>query len=209
MTGRILVAGVGNVFLRDDAFGVEVVRLLAERPQPPGVQIQDYGIRGVHLVYELLDGYDLFVLIDAAPRGEAPGTVSVLEVELPSPEAQPVIDAHSLTPDAIFGLLSSLGGHPGRNLVVACEPAEVDAGMGLSDPVREALPHAVRAVEEILAQATGADPQAGGREAGNEQECMAADLIRHLDEPTQEEGAQDAEQADQGGSHRGGAGAGD
>jgi len=209
MTGRILVAGVGNVFLRDDAFGVEVVRLLAERPQPPGVQIQDYGIRGVHLVYELLDGYDLFVLIDAAPRGEAPGTVSVLEVELPSPGAQPVIDAHSLTPDAIFGLLSSLGGHPGRNLVVACEPAEVDAGMGLSDPVREALPHAVRAVEEILAQATGAGPQAGGREAGNEQEYMAADLIRHLDEPTQEGGAQDAEQADQGGSHRGGAGAGD
>ena len=209
MTGRILVAGVGNVFLRDDAFGVEVVRLLAERPQPPGVHIQDYGIRGVHLVYELLDGYDLFVLIDAAPRGEAPGTVSVLEVELPSPGAQPVIDAHSLTPDAIFGLLSSLGGHPGRNLVVACEPAEVDAGMGLSDPVREALPHAVRAVEEILAQATGADPQAGGREAGNEQEYMAADLIRHLDQPTQEGGAQDAEQADQGGSHRGGAGAGD
>ena len=209
MTGRILVAGVGNVFLRDDAFGVEVVRLLAERPQPPGVQIQDYGIRGVHLVYELLDGYDLFVLIDAAPRGEAPGTVSVLEVELPSPGAQPVIDAHSLTPDAIFGLLSSLGGHPGRNLVVACEPAEVDAGMGLSDPVREALPHAVRAVEEILAQATGAGPQAGGREAGNEQEYMAADLIRHLDQPTQEGGAQDAEQADQGGSHRGGAGAGD
>jgi hydrogenase maturation protease len=221
MTGRILVAGVGNVFLRDDAFGVEVIRLLAERPQPPGVQIRDYGIRGVHLVYELLDGYDLFVLIDAAPRGEAPGTVSVLEVELPSPEAQPVIDAHSLTPDAIFGLLSSLGGHSGRNLVVACEPAEVDAGMGLSDPVREALPHAVRAVEEILAQAIGAGapadvagpradvagPQADVREAADEQECMA-DLNRDLDEPSQEGGAQDAEQADQGGSDRGGAGAG-
>ena len=208
MTARILVAGVGNVFLRDDAFGVEVVRLLAERPQPPGVQIRDYGIRGVHLVYELLDGYDLFVLVDAAPRGEAPGTVSVLEVELPSPDAHPVIDAHSLTPDAIFGLLSSLGGGPGRNLVVACEPAEVDAGMGLSDPVREALPHAVRAVEEILAQATGAGPQADVEKAADEQEYMAADLTRYLDEPTQEGGAQDAEQADQGGSHRGGAGAG-
>jgi hydrogenase maturation protease len=238
MTRRILVAGVGNVFLRDDAFGVEVVKLLAERPQPPGVQIKDYGIRGVHLVYELLDGYDLFVLVDAAPRGEAPGTVSVLEVELPSPEAQPVIDAHSLTPDAIFGLLSSLGGHPGRNLVVACEPAEVDAGMGLTDPVREALPHAVRAVEEILAQALAADvpeprvseadlseadlseadlseadlseadlSEADVSEAADEQECMA-DLTRHLDEPTQEGGAQDAEQADQGGSHRGGAGPG-
>ncbi len=163
MTGRILVAGVGNVFLRDDAFGVEVVRLLAERPQPPGVQIRDYGIRGVHLVYELLNGYDLFVLVDAAPRGEAPGTVTVLEVDLPSADAQPVIDAHSLTPDAIFGLLSSLGGHPGRSLVVACEPAEVDAGMGLSDPVRAALPHAVRAVEEILAAAAGRGRGAGSR----------------------------------------------
>ena len=215
MTGRILVAGVGNVFLGDDAFGVEVVRLLAERPQPPGVQIRDYGIRGVHLVYELLDGYDLFVLVDAAPRGEAPGTVSVLEVDLPGPQAQPVIDAHSLTPDAIFGLLSSLGGRPGRSLVVACEPAEVDPGMGLSGPVREALPHAVRAVEEILAEAVPADRPGEGPEEGRaagqaagEREHMA-DLARHQDEPTQEGGAQDAEQADQGGSHRGGAGIGD
>jgi hydrogenase maturation protease len=201
MTGRILVAGVGNVFLQDDAFGVEVVRLLAERPQPPGVLIKDYGIRGVHLVYELLDGYDLFVLIDVAPRGEPPGTVTVLEVELPGPDAQPVIDAHSLTPDAIFGLLSSLGGRPGRSLVVACEPAEVDAGMGLSDPVQAALPHAVRAVEEILAQATSADQQTAERAA-------VADLIRQPDEASTEGGAQDAEQADQGGSHRGGAGPG-
>jgi hydrogenase maturation protease len=186
MTGRILVAGVGNVFLRDDAFGVEVIRLLAERPQPPGVQIRDYGIRGVHLVYELLDGYDLFVLVDAAPRGEAPGTVSVLEVNPPGPDdpaAQPVIDAHSLTPDAIFGLLASLGGRPGRSLVVACEPAEIDAGMGLSEPVREALPHAVRAVEEILAQAA----ISAGQQA-DEQECMA-DLAREPEEPTQEGGA--------------------
>jgi hydrogenase maturation protease len=186
MTGRILVAGVGNVFLRDDAFGVEVARLLGERPHPPGVQIRDYGIRGVHLVYELLDGYDLFVLVDAAPRGEAPGTVTVLEVDLPGADAQPVIDAHGLTPDAIFGLLSSLGGHPGRSLVVACEPAETDAGMGLSDPVRAALPHAVRAVEEILAQAGAKGSGAGENVAGDP------------DEPTQEGGAQDAEQADQG-----------
>ena len=202
MTGRTLVAGVGNVFLRDDAFGVEVVRLLAERPQPPEIQIRDFGIRGVHLAYELLNGYDLFVLVDAAPRGEAPGTVTVLEVDLPGPGAQPVIDAHSLTPDAIFGLLSSLGGHLGQSLVVACEPAEVDPGMGLSDPVREALPHAVRAVEEILAGAAEAGERA------DEQKYMA-DLARHPDEPTQEGGAQDAEQADQGGSHRGGTGPGD
>ena len=153
MSGRTLVAGVGNVFLRDDAFGVEVVRLLAERPVPAGVQVRDFGIRGVHLAYDLLNGCDLFVLVDAAQRGEAPGTVSVLEVEVPDAASLdgPVIDAHGLTPDAIFALLASLGGRPGRSLVVACEPADVSAGMGLSEPVLQALPHAVRTVEEILA----------------------------------------------------------
>jgi hydrogenase maturation protease len=161
MTGRTLVAGVGNVFLRDDAFGVEVIRLLEDQPRPPGVQIRDYGIRGVHLVYELLDGCDLFVLVDAAPRGEEPGTVTVLEVDLPGPDdpgslPQPVMDAHSLTPDAIFGLLTSLGGRPGRCLVVACEPADVSAGMGLSEPVQRALPHAARAVQDILGRAATA-----------------------------------------------------
>ena len=156
MSGRTLVAGVGNIFLGDDAFGVEVVRLLAERPVPEGVQIRDFGIRGVHLAYDLLDGCDLFVLVDAAQRGEAPGTVSVIEVEVPEPDpdAGPVIDAHSLTPDGIFALLGSLGGRPGRSLLVACEPADVSAGMGLSGPVREAVPHAVRTVEEILAGGT-------------------------------------------------------
>ena len=156
-TGRTLVAGVGNVFQRDDAFGVEVVRLLAERPATPGVQIRDFGIRGVHLAYDLLDGCDLFVLVDAAARGAEPGTVSVLEVEQKrapadggDPFAVPIIDAHSLAPDDIFALLASLGGRPGRSLVVACEPADTGAGMGLSEPVQAALPHAVRAVEDIL-----------------------------------------------------------
>jgi len=156
--GRTLVAGVGNIFQRDDAFGVEVIRLLADRPAPPpGVQIRDFGIRGVHLVYDLLDGCDLFVLVDAAARGAEPGTVTVLEVEprpAPAdggdPAGGPVIDAHGLTPDDIFALLASLGGRPGRSLVVACEPADTSPGMGLSAPVQAALPHAVAAVEEIL-----------------------------------------------------------
>jgi hydrogenase maturation protease len=153
--GRTLVAGVGNVFQRDDAFGVEVIRLLAERPATPGVQIRDFGIRGVHLAYDLLDGCDLFVLVDAAAHGAEPGTVSVLEVEhqqgTPTdPLAAPLIDAHSLAPDDIFALLASLGGKPGRSLVVACEPVDTGAGMGLSEPVQAALPHAVRAVEDIL-----------------------------------------------------------
>jgi hydrogenase maturation protease len=160
MTGRTLVAGVGNIFLRDDAFGVEVVRRLATHPVPDGVQIRDFGIRGVHLVYDLLDGCDLFVLVDAAARGEPPGTVTVLEVELPDADSltSPVMDAHDLTPDAIFAMLASLGGRPGRSLVVACEPADVSAGMGLSEPVQEALPHAVRTVEDILAGVAGDTP---------------------------------------------------
>ena len=151
MTGRTLVAGVGNVFQRDDAFGVEVIRLLAGRPRPAGVEIADFGIRGVHLVYELLNGCDLFVLVDAAQRGCEPGTVTVLEVEPwdTAPRAA-VMDAHGLAPDEIFAMLASMGSRPGRSLVVACEPADVSAGMGLSDQVREALPQAVRAVEEIL-----------------------------------------------------------
>jgi len=154
VTGRTLVAGVGNVFQRDDAFGVEVVRLLLDRPCPEGVEIADFGIRGVHLVYELLNGCDLFVLIDAAQRGYEPGTVTVLEVSPAdaAPSGASVIDAHGLAPDDIFAMLASMGGKPGRSLVVACEPADLSAGMGLSDPVRAALPHAVRAVEEILAE---------------------------------------------------------
>ena len=154
MPGRTLVAGVGNVFMRDDAFGVEVARLLAERPWPDGVEIADFGIRGVHLVYELLNGCDLFVLIDAAQRGLEPGTVTVLEVE-PAAAADAggvIMDAHDLTPDAIFAMLASMGGHPGRSLVVACEPADLSAGMGLSDQVQDVLPHAVSAVAEILVQ---------------------------------------------------------
>jgi hydrogenase maturation protease len=203
------VAGVGNVFLRDDAFGVEVVRLLAEQPVPEGVEIRDFGIRGVHLVYDLLNGCDLFVLVDAAPHGQAPGTVSVLEVELPEPAGpdtldRPLIDAHSLTPDAIFALLVSLGGRPGRSLVVACEPADIDAGMGLSDPVREALPHAVRTVQEILAGSASEDED---EDETNQQ------LVPDLDDEgrglTPEGGARDAGEADQGGCDSSGGGVGD
>ena len=164
VSGRTLVAGVGNIFLSDDAFGVEVVRLLAQRPRRAGVEIADFGIRGVHLVYELLNGCDLFVLVDAAQRGYEPGTVTVLEVG--PADAAPgaaIMDAHDLTPDAIFAMLASMGGHPGRSLVVACEPADLGAGMGLSDPVRAALPHAVSAVEDILGQV---QQQEGERHAG-------------------------------------------
>lgn len=170
MTGRTLVAGVGNVFLHDDAFGVEVVKLLAGRPNEPGVVIKDFGIRGVHLVYELLNGCDLFVLIDASPRGQPPGTVTVLEVDPAdgTRETITLMDAHSMAPDEIFAMLSSMGGRPGRSLVVACEPADVSPGIGLSAEVTAALPHAVREIEEILRTERGTDDEAdhGGDRGG-------------------------------------------
>lgn len=153
-----MVAGVGNIFQRDDAFGCEVVRLLAEEAKegqwPDGVEIADFGIRGIHLAYELLDGCDLLVLVDVAERGHEPGTVSVVEVgpEDDGPPAPSVMDAHGLAPDQVFATIASLGARPGRTLLVACEPADVSAGMGLSDRVREAIPYAVDAVKEILQQ---------------------------------------------------------
>jgi hydrogenase maturation protease len=149
---RTVVAGVGNIFLGDDGFGVEVVHRLAGVPLPAGVEVVDVGIRGVHLAYDLLDGCDTLVLVDASARGEQPGTVSVLEVQPDEvcPDGVPVIDPHSLAPDDVLALLRRLGGQPARTFVVACEPADLGAGMELSAPVRAAVPEAVRLVLSLL-----------------------------------------------------------
>ena len=149
---RVLVAGVGNIFLGDDAFGVEVaVRLRAHRV-PPGVKLVDYGIRSLHLAYELLEGdYDLTLLIDASPRGGAPGTLYVIEPDL-STATGATADAHAMNPDTIFASLRALGGKPGRVLVVGCEPASVEEGMGLSAQVDAAVDAGVNLVLELLAR---------------------------------------------------------
>ncbi|HKT04952.1 MAG TPA: hydrogenase maturation protease [Rugosimonospora sp.] len=145
---------MGNIFLGDDGFGVAVARELAGRPQPDGVEVIDIGIRGIHLVHELLDGCELLVLVDAAPHGTAPGTVSVIEVGPggAAVAARPVIDAHGLAPDDVFALLDQWQARPARTLVVACEPEDVTPGMELSAPVQAAVPEAVAAVAEILRQ---------------------------------------------------------
>jgi hydrogenase maturation protease len=154
---RILIAGVGNVFLGDDGFGVEVVRHLAGTPLPARVELLDVGIRAVHLAYELLSGCDVLILVDAAPRGERPGTVSVLEIDpadattdAPADAAAPLIDAHNLAPDSVLALVRRLGAQPRRTLVVACEPADLEPGMELSAPVRAAVPEAARLIETIV-----------------------------------------------------------
>lgn len=157
---RMLVAGLGNVFLGDDGFGVEVVRLLAAEPQPDGVRVADFGIRGLHLAYELLDGYDTTVLVDATPRGGRPGELYLVEVgaeDLPAPATSDelvargaVLDAHGMTPDAVLALLVTLGGTPGRVLVLGCEPANVGEGMGLSPPVAAAVDGALAELRGLI-----------------------------------------------------------
>jgi len=156
---RTLVAGIGNIFLGDDGFGVETARRLGERDLPGHIEVVDIGVRGVHLAYQLLDGYDTLVLVDATARGEAPGTLYVIEHDVdgggnPSPGA-PALDGHRMTPDTVLALLGTLcagtGGEPPRRvLVVGCEPASVDEGIGLSAPVSDAVPEAVRLIEELL-----------------------------------------------------------
>jgi len=148
---RVLVAGLGNVFLGDDGFGVEVVRQLAAASLPSHVELFDVGIRAVHLAYELMGGCDLLVVVDASARGERPGTVSVIEVDGSGEAAAPaLIDAHGLAPDSVLALIRRLGAQPRRTLVVACEPAALDAGMELSAPVRAAVPEAARLIGTIV-----------------------------------------------------------
>jgi hydrogenase maturation protease len=152
----VLVAGIGNIFLSDDGFGVEVVNRLRQRPLPHDVRVADFGIRGVHLAYELLDGCDVLVLVDAMPLSEPPGTVAVVEVDPddnggPDDDRAPVIEAHSMTPATVLGMLRGLGGRVGRIYVVGCQPATLEEGIGLSPAVAAAVDDAVAAVTDLVA----------------------------------------------------------
>ena len=162
MTARILVAGIGNIFLGDDGFGSEVVRN-AEIPQDdPRVRVIDYGIRGMHLAYDLLEEWDSLVLVDAVPSRGSPGTLHVFQHNSgESEEDVPAdcesgftttgVDAHSMDPAAVFASLRALGGSPPYTVVVGCEAGSVEEGIGLTEPVAKAVPRAARAVEEIVA----------------------------------------------------------
>ncbi|HET6551710.1 MAG TPA: hydrogenase maturation protease [Solirubrobacter sp.] len=143
---HVLVAGIGNVFMGDDGFGVEVARRLAERPVRPGVEVRDFGIRGMDLVYALQD-YDVAIFVDATPRGAAPGTLHVIEPEL-SDEVS--LDTHGMDPVRVLGLARELGPVPERLLVVGCEPAGDEELTPLSAPVEAALDAAVELVESLL-----------------------------------------------------------
>jgi hydrogenase maturation protease len=181
-TGRMLIAGVGNIFLSDDGFGPAVAKRLATVSLPGWVRVADYGISGMHLAYDLADGYDAAILVDAAPHGDKPGTVTVLA---PTPPPRPLLastppprpgldvttdrrpgagpaaetlgasrlfDAHGMQPDVVLGVLDMLGATAARILVVGCEPASVDYGMELSEPVANAVDEAVQVILDLVAK---------------------------------------------------------
>jgi hydrogenase maturation protease len=203
VTGQVLVAGIGNIFLGDDGFGVEVATRLARAGVPDGVRVVDYGIRGMHLAYDLANGFDAAILIDATPRGGTPGTLYVIEPDLSPASApadrasadaaaaaaeaagSPLFDAHGMQPDVVFGMLDMLGGaRPGRILIVGCEPASVDYGIGLSDAVAASVDEAVQVVAELAANGAAGwaeDQQAAVTgDRGNGQSELSAEGWAHV-----------------------------
>ena len=157
MSRRVLVAGIGNLFLTDDGFGSEVARRLAAEVLPEGVRVVDYGIRGMHLAYDLLDGYDALVVVDTLPGTSAPGDLSVLEVG-PDDLGEGELDAHGMAPVAVLASLGQLGGSLPPTYVVGCQPADVGEGIGLSPEVAAAVPRALSLVHDVLADQLGMHP---------------------------------------------------
>jgi hydrogenase maturation protease len=176
---RLLIACVGNIFLGDDAFGVEVARRLAALELPEGARAVDFGIRGIDLTYALMDGYESIILVDAAPRGGAPGTLYVLEPTPGNPSgheaAGSLLDAHGMDPAKVLRLAESLGGRVARILLVGCEPessAEPDDILdGLSEPVRSAVEAAVPLILSLAERLLrGEEIGTGGENATPEEE---------------------------------------
>ncbi len=149
---KILVACVGNIFLGDDAFGVEVAKRLTQRQPIEGVRVVDFGIRSYDLAYALMENWDLVILVDAVPRGGQPGSLYLIEPELPAHQEQEVrLDAHTMNPLAVLRMVYRLGGAVNRMLVVGCEPWGSDQDtMELSAPVRAAVEQAVDMIEQLI-----------------------------------------------------------
>ena len=156
MTTRVLVAGIGNIFFGDDGFGPEVVRRMMSAPErvaalPDGVRLVDYGIRGMHLAYDLLDGVEALIIVDALPGDGIPGTITVLHVG-PEDLGDGEFDPHGMNPVAVLGSLEALGGTLPPTYVVGCTPADLEEGMGLSPAVAAAVDEAADTVRSVLSE---------------------------------------------------------
>jgi len=156
----ILIACIGNIFLGDDAFGVEVARRLSGRSLPGNVHVRDFGIRGLDLAYALLDGgYAATIMVDAVSQGGPPGTLYTIEPDLASESASDqaagVVQTHGMDPVKVLKMVRAMGGNPGRVLVVGCEPltwGPEEGAMGLSPPVQAAVGEAVSLIESLVAR---------------------------------------------------------
>ena len=155
---RVLVVGVGNVLHGDDGFGVEVARKLSSRPLEPGVTVAETGIGGIHMVHELMAGYDALVVVDTVDRGRPPGTVMVIDAEVTDVAELPVTERHDLladmhlaTPERALMVARAAGVLPERTIIVGCQPAEIETlGIGLTEPVGRAIDSAVAEIERCL-----------------------------------------------------------
>jgi hydrogenase maturation protease len=149
----ILVAGIGNIFFGDDAFGCEVALELSRRPLPENVRVIDYGIRSYDLAYALMDNYAATIMVDAVPRGQEPGTVYLIEPDLDNLPGDQAPDGHSMNPVSVLQLARALGAEPRNIYLVGCEPSVLDSedgAMGLSENVQAAVIPAVEIIEKLL-----------------------------------------------------------
>ena len=151
----ILVAGIGNIFFGDDAFGCEVATQLARRPLPAGVRVTDFGIRSYDLAYAIMDDYDAVILVDATPQGAEPGTIYLIEPDIKKLDELPeeAVNAHSMNPVRVLQLVLSLGGNARWLRVVGCEPEVLESeegAMGLSEKVQAAIGPAIEMIEGLI-----------------------------------------------------------
>jgi hydrogenase maturation protease len=144
----ILVAGAGNIFFGDDAFGSELARRLQAKAWPDDVRIEDFGIRGFDLMYALMESNEAVVLVDATPRGGAPGTLYLIEPDLSVLEGA-AVETHGMDPMRVLAAARQLGADPGRVYVLGCEPGLLE-GMGMSEPVSRAMDEAAVMIEELV-----------------------------------------------------------
>jgi hydrogenase maturation protease len=155
-TRQILVAGIGNAWMKDDGFGSEVVKVLSAQTMPDGVSVVDFGTGGLDLAYEVMRGYDGLVLVDISRQGEPPGTLYVMEADPAdvdgSIEDGQALDPHGMDPETVLRFVKHVGGWPGRVFVVACEPDQIeDFGVGLSPAVGAVVQRAAEVVIETVA----------------------------------------------------------
>jgi hydrogenase maturation protease len=152
---KILVAGIGNIFMGDDAFGSEVARRLMNEQWPPEVRVTDFGIRSYDLAYALMEGYDVTILVDATSREQAPGTVYLIEPDLSQLDRldETIADGHNMSPAKVLQMLLSVGSSAGRLYLVGCEPAileDEDGQIGLSEVVEASIPRAIELIKSLV-----------------------------------------------------------